>query len=145
MKHIDFKISKKWMLFLVAMPIIFTATTCGPDEEFVFVKNNSNKSIFCIPNFNEDSSDSLPKDIRSWLDYSLVVEPNNSKVMVLYEKRKKVFKNSSKVYFFFLPVLKLQGTESIDTIRNNQDKYILKRSYYTKSELEALDWTITYP
>lgn len=145
MKNVKFKNKQNWFPFIVVLPILLMATTCGPDEEFVFVKNNSNNSILCIPNFSEESLDSIPRDLSAWLDYSLVVEPNNMGAMVLYEKRKNVFKNLSKVSFFFLPVLQLQGTESIDTIRNNQDKYILKRSCYTESELEALNWTITYP
>ena len=101
MKNVKFKNKQKWFPFLVVLPILIMATTCGPDEEFVFVKNNSNNSILCIPNFSEESLDSIPRDLSAWLDYSLVVEPNNMGAMVLYEKRKNVFKNLSKVSFCF--------------------------------------------
>lgn len=138
-------IKKMSFLFLFIMPIVLLATMCGPNEEYVFVKNNSNKSILCIPNFNEESLDSIPNELLFGLEYSVVVEPNNIKVMLSYENRKDIFLKSSKVAFFFLPILKLQGGESIDSIRSQQDKYILKRCCYTKSELEALNWTITYP
>ena len=106
--------------------------------EFVSIKNNVDIAILATINTQE------PLDSLCISLCGVVVSPYDMDALSLTYKRNTFLKKYNK---FAINIVPLYVSESypIDSINKYPDKYGLKSYKYTKSELEALNWTITYP
>ena len=126
-------------IIFASLFLIFRYCTMEPEQyEFVSIKNNVDIAILATINTQE------PLDSLCISLCGVVVSPYDMDALTLNYKRNTFLKKYNK---FAINIVPLYVSESypIDSINKYPDKYGLKSYQYTKSELEALNWTITYP
>ena len=126
-------------IIFASLFLIFRYCTMEPNQyEFVTIKNNIDIAILATIN-TQEPLDSLYRTLNG-----VVVSPHDTDALLLTYKRNTFLKKYNKFAINILP-LYIAESYPTDSINKYPDKYGLKSYQYTKSELEALNWTITYP